>query len=54
MTRSGACRDVPAAARLARLLIAEPAIRELDLNPVVVLPQGQGTLALDALMVFAE
>lgn len=54
MTRSGARRDVSAAARLARLLIAEPALRELDLNPVVVLPHGQGALALDALMVLAE
>ena len=37
-------------ARLARLMSAEPAIRELDLNPVVVHPQGQGATALDALL----
>jgi acetate---CoA ligase (ADP-forming) len=33
-----------------RLLIGEPSIREIDLNPVVVYPQGEGALALDALM----
>lgn len=37
-------------ARLGRLLRAEPAIREIDLNPVVVHPAGQGVVALDALM----
>ncbi|WP_165847980.1 acetate--CoA ligase family protein [Paraburkholderia lacunae] len=36
--------------RLGALLQAEPGIREVDLNPVVVYPQGQGVLALDALM----
>jgi acyl-CoA synthetase (NDP forming) len=37
-------------ARLGRLLRAEPKIKEIDLNPVMVYPQGQGALALDALM----
>jgi acetate---CoA ligase (ADP-forming) len=32
------------------LLQSEPGIREIDLNPVVVYPSGQGVLALDALM----
>lgn len=35
---------------LARLLVAEPSIREIDLNPVVVYPQGEGAVALDALI----
>ena len=37
-------------ARVGRLLLAERGVRELDLNPVVVYPQGEGVLALDALM----
>lgn len=36
--------------RLGQVLRGTPAIREIDLNPVVVYPQGQGVLALDALM----
>jgi acyl-CoA synthetase (NDP forming) len=32
------------------LLAAEPSIREIDLNPVVVYPVGEGAVALDALM----
>jgi acyl-CoA synthetase (NDP forming) len=36
--------------RVARLMTGEPSIRELDLNPVVVYPAGEGALALDALM----
>ncbi len=46
--------DVNAAARiiaaLGQLLLAEPAIREIDLNPVVIYPDGEGAVALDALM----
>jgi acyl-CoA synthetase (NDP forming) len=37
-------------ASLGRLLRANPAIRELDLNPLVVYPDGEGVVALDALM----
>jgi acyl-CoA synthetase (NDP forming) len=40
-----------ATAQLARLMLTEPAIREIDINPLVVYPQGQGALALDALVV---
>jgi acyl-CoA synthetase (NDP forming) len=40
-------------ARVARLLRGEPSIREIDLNPVIVYPQGQGAVALDALVVFS-
>ena len=35
---------------LGRVLAGTPAIREIDLNPVVVYPQGQGAVALDALI----
>ncbi len=52
--RSSPALDVRAAAEmianLGRVLRAEPSIREIDLNPVVVYPQGQGVVALDALM----
>lgn len=35
---------------LGSILAGTPAIREIDLNPVVVYPQGQGIVALDALI----
>jgi acyl-CoA synthetase (NDP forming) len=35
---------------LGQLLLGTPAIREIDLNPVIVYPQGQGAVALDALI----
>jgi acetate---CoA ligase (ADP-forming) len=35
---------------IGRLMLAEPDIREIDLNPVVVYPKGKGAVALDALM----
>ena len=37
-------------ARLGQLLCTEPAIREIDLNPVIAYPAGQGVIALDALI----
>ncbi|MFZ1990818.1 MAG: acetate--CoA ligase family protein [Alphaproteobacteria bacterium] len=40
-----------AAARLGRLMLSEPAIKEIDVNPLVIYPQGQGAMALDALVV---
>ena len=47
--------DVAAAAdiisRVAAVLRAEPSIREIDLNPVIIYPQGEGAIALDALVV---
>ena len=39
---------------LGRLLAAAPSIREIDLNPVVVYPAGQGAVALDALIYGAD
>jgi len=35
------------------VLLAEPSIREIDLNPVIVYPEGKGAVALDALMLTA-
>lgn len=35
---------------ISRLMITEPSIAEIDLNPVVVMPKGEGAIALDALM----
>jgi acetate---CoA ligase (ADP-forming) len=46
--------DVEAAAEviaaLGRVLAGTPSIREVDLNPLVVYPQGSGVVALDALI----
>ena len=53
--RGGPAFDVPALARLIRtvsaILLAEPDLRELDLNPVILGPVGEGVTALDALIV---
>lgn len=47
--------DLPAAAqaihRLGRQFLADPWVREVDLNPVLVRPMGQGVVALDVLVV---
>ena len=47
--------DLEAIVRIVRavgpLLIDEPSIREIDLNPVVLYPRGEGALALDALII---
>ena len=55
--RGAPALDVGAAAdiilRVGALLRAVPAIEELDLNPVVVRPEGQGAVALDALITAA-
>lgn len=37
-------------AALGRVVRGTPAIREVDLNPVLVMPKGQGAVALDALI----
>ncbi len=53
--RGSPALDVPAAAdivaRIGTLVRAAPEIAEIDVNPVVVYPEGQGALALDALIV---
>ena len=35
---------------LAAILLAEPDLREIDLNPVILYPAGEGVVALDALI----
>jgi len=55
--RGSPALDVEAVAQiiatLGRVLLAEPSIREIDLNPVIVYPEGKGAVALDALMLTA-
>ena len=52
--RGSPALDVPAVARLAMrimdIMIGTPEISEVDLNPVIVYPQGEGVVALDALI----
>jgi len=52
--RGAPALDVDAVAdligKIGQLLRGEPGLQELDLNPVVVYPKGQGVVALDALM----
>jgi len=52
--RGAAPCDVEAAAaliaRLGRVLAGEPRIAEIDLNPVILLPRGDGVVVLDALI----
>lgn len=43
-----AVADIVAA--LGQVVAATPAIREVDLNPVIVYPEGRGAIALDALI----
>ena len=53
--RGSPALDVSAAADIVRrvgaLVLAMPEIEEIDVNPVVLYPDGQGALALDALIV---
>ena len=44
----GAVADI--VQRMGQMVAATPAISEVDLNPVIVYPQGQGAIALDALI----
>lgn len=50
--------DVPAAAEvlhlLGQLVTACPQIKEIDINPLIVYPAGQGAVALDALILAEE
>ena len=53
--RGSAPCDLPALVdalmRIGALIRAVPALTEIDVNPLVVYPAGQGVLALDALLV---
>jgi acetate---CoA ligase (ADP-forming) len=53
--RGRPARDVPALARIAAqvgaLMLARPEIREIDLNPVIVHAEGEGAVAVDALVI---
>jgi hypothetical protein len=53
--RGSASLDLEALVRIVRaigrLLLDEPSVLEVDLNPVVIYPRGQGALALDALII---
>ena len=44
----GALADLIVA--IGRIMSGNPRIREIDLNPVIIHPQGEGVVALDALM----
>jgi succinyl-CoA synthetase beta subunit len=52
--RGSPAKDVAALAELivltGRIMTGNPAIREIDLNPVIIHPEGEGVVALDALM----
>jgi acyl-CoA synthetase (NDP forming) len=52
--RGSPALDVEAVAalieKLGRVLAGTPSIREIDLNPVIVFPRGEGVVALDALI----
>jgi len=37
--------------RLGAFVLAAPQVQEVDINPVIVYPEGQGAVALDALIV---
>ena len=55
--RGSPALDVDAVAALigkvGAFMRANPAVREIDINPVVVYPEGEGAVALDALMLVA-
>jgi acyl-CoA synthetase (NDP forming) len=40
-------------ALLGQIMLAEPRLREIDINPLSVFPAGEGVVALDALIVTA-
>jgi succinyl-CoA synthetase beta subunit len=56
--RGAPAMDLPAVAQVAaavgRLMTGAPQIAEIDINPLVVLPRGEGAVALDALIVVSE
>ncbi|RKF18220.1 CoA-binding protein [Altericroceibacterium spongiae] len=56
--RGSPALDVEALAELivqiGRVMVGNPAIREIDLNPVIIHPAGEGVVALDALMLVEQ
>ena len=52
--RGGPALDLPAFAdlivRVGQIMTGNPSVREIDLNPVILYPAGEGLVALDALM----
>jgi succinyl-CoA synthetase beta subunit len=40
--------------RIGAMMAATPALREIEINPLVVYPAGGGAIALDALMIGAS
>lgn len=56
--RGSPALDLPAVAdlidRVGRVLCNNSSIREIDLNPVIAYPAGEGVVALDALMAVSE
>jgi acetyltransferase len=40
--------------RLSQFVLDKPLVTELDINPLIVLPQGQGAVAVDCRMVVKE
>jgi len=36
--------------KMGAIMTGNPSIREIDLNPVIIHPKGEGVAALDALM----
>ncbi|MTD53032.1 acetate--CoA ligase family protein [Amycolatopsis pithecellobii] len=56
--RGGAPADIAAAAHVAALVgdlvLARPEITEIDINPLIVFPEGHGVIALDALVTTAD
>jgi acyl-CoA synthetase (NDP forming) len=56
--RGSPALDVAALAELivkvGQIMAGNPAIREIDLNPVIVHPEGEGVVALDALMLVEQ
>ena len=53
--RGGPALDIgavaEAASRLGRLIAEHPEITEIDVNPLIVYPDGKGAVAVDALIV---
>ena len=40
--------------RVSEMVCALPQLREMDINPLIALPRGQGVVALDAVFVASD